>query len=133
MITCVIFSPEHNSGSHKNIAADTQHHVDCYAKEGLRTLCFTKKVHNRTCCHLSVYLSDATRAQVISLHVLQVVSDNMYESWSVNRRRALAAIDNREELIMDTAVQLETDLSLIGTMHQLNTHRSWQAPCMSVS
>ncbi|KAG7244931.1 hypothetical protein INR49_024328, partial [Caranx melampygus] len=67
---------EHNSGSQKNIAADTQYHVDCYAKEGLRTLCFTKKV----------------------------VSDKMYESWSVNRRRALAAIDNREELIMDTAI-----------------------------
>uniref|UniRef100_A0A8C4NQR4 Phospholipid-transporting ATPase n=1 Tax=Dicentrarchus labrax TaxID=13489 RepID=A0A8C4NQR4_DICLA len=70
----------------KNIAADTQHHLDCYAKEGLRTLCFTKKI----------------------------VSDKMYESWLVNRRRALAAIDNREELVMDTAVQLETNLSLLG-------------------
>lgn len=26
------------------MAADTQRHLDCYAKEGLRTLCFTKKV-----------------------------------------------------------------------------------------
>lgn len=26
------------------MAADTQHHLDCYAKEGLRTLCVTKKV-----------------------------------------------------------------------------------------
>uniref|UniRef100_A0A3B4TMJ1 P-type phospholipid transporter n=1 Tax=Seriola dumerili TaxID=41447 RepID=A0A3B4TMJ1_SERDU len=69
------------------IAADTQHHLDCYAKEGLRTLCFTKKV----------------------------VSDKAYESWSVNRQRALATIDNREELIMDTAVQLETNLSLLAT------------------
>ncbi|KAM9356749.1 phospholipid-transporting ATPase VB [Symphorus nematophorus] len=43
-----------------------------------------------------------------------VVSDKVYESWSVNRQRALAAIDNREELIMDTAVQLETNLSLLG-------------------
>ncbi|XP_051275210.1 phospholipid-transporting ATPase VB [Dicentrarchus labrax] len=77
---------EHLSGSQKNIAADTQHHLDCYAKEGLRTLCFTKKI----------------------------VSDKMYESWLVNRRRALAAIDNREELVMDTAVQLETNLSLLG-------------------
>ncbi|XP_071314005.1 phospholipid-transporting ATPase VD isoform X2 [Trachinotus anak] len=77
---------EHLSGRQKNIAADTQHHIDCYAKEGLRTLCFTKKV----------------------------VSDKAYESWSVNRQRALAAIDNREELIMDTAGQLETNLSLLG-------------------
>ncbi|XP_042349883.1 phospholipid-transporting ATPase VB [Plectropomus leopardus] len=77
---------EHLSGKQKNIAADTQHHLDCYAKEGLRTLCFTKKV----------------------------VSDKAYESWSVNRLRALAAIDNREELVMDSAVQLETGLSLLG-------------------
>lgn len=77
---------EHFSRNQKNIAADTQHHLDCYAKEGLRTLCFTKKV----------------------------VSNKMYESWSVNRQRALAAIDNREELVMDTAVQLEKNLSLLG-------------------
>ncbi|KAI3351840.1 hypothetical protein L3Q82_020667 [Scortum barcoo] len=77
---------EHLRGNQKNIAADTQHHLDCYAKEGLRTLCFTKKV----------------------------VSDKMYESWSVTRQKALAAIDNREELVMDTAVQLETHLSLLG-------------------
>uniref|UniRef100_A0A3B4XPF6 Phospholipid-transporting ATPase n=1 Tax=Seriola lalandi dorsalis TaxID=1841481 RepID=A0A3B4XPF6_SERLL len=79
-------TPYAGIGSQKNIAADTQHHLDCYAKEGLRTLCFTKKV----------------------------VSDKAYESWSVNRQRALATIDNREELIMDTAVQLETNLSLLG-------------------
>ncbi|XP_068570692.1 phospholipid-transporting ATPase VB [Cebidichthys violaceus] len=77
---------EHLSGKQKNIAAGTQHHLNCYAKDGLRTLCFTKKI----------------------------VSDKAYESWSVNRQRALAAIDNREELVMDTAVQLETDLSLLG-------------------
>ncbi|XP_062250513.1 phospholipid-transporting ATPase VB isoform X2 [Platichthys flesus] len=77
---------EHLSGSQKNIAADTQHHLDCYAKEGLRTLCITKKV----------------------------VSDKVYESWSLNRQRAQAAIENREELLMETAVQLETNLSLLG-------------------
>ncbi|KAM7389638.1 hypothetical protein PAMP_023601 [Pampus punctatissimus] len=70
----------------KKIVADTQYHLDCYAKDGLRTLCFTKKV----------------------------VSDKAYESWSVNRQRALAAIANREELIMDTSVQLETNLTLLG-------------------
>ncbi|XP_076594615.1 phospholipid-transporting ATPase VB [Chaetodon auriga] len=73
-------------GNQKKIAADTQHHLDCYAKDGLRTLCFAKKV----------------------------VSLRAYESWSVNRQRALAAIDNREELVMDSAVQLETNLSLLG-------------------
>nr|XP_019958653.1 PREDICTED: probable phospholipid-transporting ATPase VB [Paralichthys olivaceus] len=77
---------EHLRGTKRNIAADTQHHLDCYAKEGLRTLCITKKV----------------------------VSDKAYASWSLNRQRAQAAIENREELIMDNAVQLETNLSLLG-------------------
>ncbi|XP_060935102.1 phospholipid-transporting ATPase VB [Limanda limanda] len=77
---------ENLSGSRKNIAADTQHHLDCYAKEGLRTLCISKKV----------------------------VSDKVYESWSLNRQRAQAAIENREELLMESALQLETNLSLLG-------------------
>ncbi|XP_033977346.1 probable phospholipid-transporting ATPase VB [Trematomus bernacchii] len=77
---------EHLRGKQKNIATDTQHHLDFYGKEGLRTLCFTKKV----------------------------VSERVYESWLVCRRNALAAIDNREELVMETAVQLETELTLLG-------------------
>ncbi|XP_026185455.1 probable phospholipid-transporting ATPase VB [Mastacembelus armatus] len=77
---------ENLSGKLKKIAAYTQYHLDCYAKEGLRTLCFAKKV----------------------------VNDEEYEHWSVDRQRALAAIDNREELVMKTAVQLETKLSLLG-------------------
>ncbi|KAJ0050254.1 hypothetical protein NL108_014859, partial [Boleophthalmus pectinirostris] len=70
----------------KAIASDTQQHLDCYAKEGLRTLCITKKV----------------------------LSDSEYESWAVMRQQALAAMDNREQLIMDSAVQIETDLCLLG-------------------
>ncbi|KAI9539058.1 hypothetical protein NQZ68_009135 [Dissostichus eleginoides] len=77
---------EHLRGKQKNIATDTQHHLDFYGKEGLRTLCFTKKV----------------------------VSEKVYESWLVCRRNALAAIDNREELVMETAVQLETEITLLG-------------------
>ncbi|CAJ1058018.1 probable phospholipid-transporting ATPase VB [Xyrichtys novacula] len=77
---------EHLSGNQKSIAADTQYHLDCYAKEGLRTLCFAKKI----------------------------VSEELYKSWSVNRQSALAAMENREELVMDSAVQLETNLSLLG-------------------
>uniref|UniRef100_A0A7N6BNQ9 Phospholipid-transporting ATPase n=1 Tax=Anabas testudineus TaxID=64144 RepID=A0A7N6BNQ9_ANATE len=75
---------EHLSGNQKAIATKTQYHLDCYAKDGLRTLCIAKKV------------------------------DKEYASWSGNRRRALAAIDGREELIMETATQLETNLSLLG-------------------
>uniref|UniRef100_A0A3Q2DAD7 Phospholipid-transporting ATPase n=1 Tax=Cyprinodon variegatus TaxID=28743 RepID=A0A3Q2DAD7_CYPVA len=71
---------------YKSIAADTQHHLDCYAKEGLRTLCITKKV----------------------------VSENEYQRWLGERKRARAAIESREELIMQTSVQLETNLTLLG-------------------
>ncbi|XP_077589124.1 phospholipid-transporting ATPase VB isoform X2 [Stigmatopora nigra] len=77
---------EHLSGNQKNIVADTQYHLDSYAEDGLRTLCFTKKV----------------------------VSAEEYEVWSVNRKSAMAAIDGREQLITATAVQLETNLTLLG-------------------
>ncbi|XP_054890607.1 phospholipid-transporting ATPase VB [Poeciliopsis prolifica] len=77
---------ENFSGIEKNIAADTQYHLDCYAKEGLRTLCITKKV----------------------------VSESTYQSWLGERKRAQAAMECREELIMRTAVQLETNLTLLG-------------------
>ncbi|KAK7922859.1 hypothetical protein WMY93_009761 [Mugilogobius chulae] len=70
----------------KAIASDTQQHLDCYAKEGLRTLCITKKV----------------------------LSDSEYESWAVTRQQALSAMDNREKLIMESAVQIETNLCLLG-------------------
>lgn len=55
------------------------------------------------------------------LCVLQVVSDKAYQSWSVNRQMALAAMDNREELIRESAAQLETNLSLLGNIHPPNT------------
>ncbi|KAF7668688.1 hypothetical protein LDENG_00294640 [Lucifuga dentata] len=77
---------EHLSGNQKNIAAATQKHLNCYAEDGLRTLCFTKKV----------------------------LSDTLYEKWSEKRKRALAAIDNREKLLMDTTIELETNLTLLG-------------------
>uniref|UniRef100_A0AAV2MJC0 Phospholipid-transporting ATPase n=1 Tax=Knipowitschia caucasica TaxID=637954 RepID=A0AAV2MJC0_KNICA len=70
----------------KAIASETQQHLDCYAKEGLRTLCITKKV----------------------------LSDSEYESWAVTRQHALAAMDDREQLIMESAVQIETNLCLLG-------------------
>uniref|UniRef100_A0A3B3D597 Phospholipid-transporting ATPase n=1 Tax=Oryzias melastigma TaxID=30732 RepID=A0A3B3D597_ORYME len=74
------------TGQQKKIATDTQYHLDCYAKDGLRTLCITKKI----------------------------VSGREYQSWLVDRKRALAAIEGREELMMDSAVQLETQLTLLG-------------------
>lgn len=60
---------------------------------------------------------------VFLCRVLQVVSEEEYKSWAVNRQRALAAIDNREQLVMDTAEQLETNLSLLGNTRQPSTQR----------
>ncbi|XP_041929977.1 phospholipid-transporting ATPase VB isoform X1 [Alosa sapidissima] len=70
----------------KRVCSSTQRHLDMYARDGLRTLCFAKKV----------------------------VSQKEYEDWSLVRQQAISAIENREELLMDTAVQLETSLTLIG-------------------
>ncbi|KAK6297999.1 hypothetical protein J4Q44_G00310540 [Coregonus suidteri] len=64
----------------------TQRHLDWYAKEGLRTLCLAKKV----------------------------LSERAYEDWSLVRQHAVAAINNREELLMETVVHLETHLTLLG-------------------
>jgi len=38
------FHPEKLDENQKSVAANCQKHVDQYAKEGLRTLCFAKKV-----------------------------------------------------------------------------------------
>ncbi|KAM8848087.1 phospholipid-transporting ATPase VB [Synchiropus picturatus] len=70
----------------KDMIAATQRHLDCYAKEGLRTLCFTKRV----------------------------VSEQEFEIWTSEREKARAAIEGREELMMESAVKMETQLTLLG-------------------
>ncbi|XP_067104194.1 phospholipid-transporting ATPase VB [Osmerus mordax] len=70
----------------KAIAAVTQKHLDLYARQGLRTLCCTKKV----------------------------LSEKAYEDWRLWRQEANAAMDNREQLRSDTAIHLETNLTLLG-------------------
>lgn len=116
---------ENLRGIQKKIAADTQHHLDCYAKDGLRTLCFTKKVHSQIHYIYQHFLTLDELCFIFFLRVLQVVSDKEYKSWFVNRQRALAAIENREQLVMDTSVQLETNLCLLGNIHQPNTYCSY--------
>ncbi|KAM9312630.1 phospholipid-transporting ATPase VB [Gastrophryne carolinensis] len=70
----------------RKIQSRTQRHLDWYAREGLRTLCIAKKV----------------------------LSEEDFERWSSFREEAEAAIDNREELLMETAEHLETNLTLLG-------------------
>ncbi|XP_027499239.1 probable phospholipid-transporting ATPase VB isoform X1 [Corapipo altera] len=70
----------------KRIKEKTQKHLDLYARDGLRTLCIAKKV----------------------------LSEDDFQKWANFRREAEAAIENREELLMETAQHLETKLTLLG-------------------
>ncbi|KAG8591805.1 hypothetical protein GDO81_000313 [Engystomops pustulosus] len=64
----------------------TQKHLDKYAKGGLRTLCIAKKV----------------------------MTDMEYAEWLHNHTLAETSIDNREELLYESALKLETNLMLLG-------------------
>ncbi|OXB58579.1 hypothetical protein ASZ78_004402 [Callipepla squamata] len=70
----------------KNIKERTQKHLDDYARRGLRTLCIAKKV----------------------------MSDEEYMEWLNHHFLAETSIDNREELLLESAVRLETKLTLLG-------------------
>ncbi|KAI4899202.1 hypothetical protein NFI96_023595 [Prochilodus magdalenae] len=70
----------------RDIAHKTQKDLDMYAKDGLRTLCFAKKV----------------------------VSEQAYMDWQVKRQEAMSAISRKEELLMDTAADMENNLTLLG-------------------
>ncbi|KFP99022.1 putative phospholipid-transporting ATPase VD, partial [Leptosomus discolor] len=82
-------APEGTSNSEmeqKKIKERTQKHLDDYARRGLRTLCIAKKV-----------MSDAEYAEWLNHHFL-----------------AETSIDNRESLLLESAIRLETELSLLG-------------------
>ncbi|XP_060044079.1 phospholipid-transporting ATPase VD isoform X2 [Erinaceus europaeus] len=68
------------------IREKTQEHLDNYAKRGLRTLCIAKKV----------------------------MSDSEYAEWLRNHFLAETSIDNREELLLESARRLENKLTLLG-------------------
>ncbi|XP_043916326.1 phospholipid-transporting ATPase VD [Protopterus annectens] len=70
----------------KKIRARTQRHLDDYAKEGLRTLCIAKKV-----------MTDAEYTDWLNVHFL-----------------AETSIDNREELLLESATRLERNLTILG-------------------
>ncbi|XP_036096989.1 probable phospholipid-transporting ATPase VB [Molossus molossus] len=66
--------------------ARTQKHLDLYARDGLRTLCIAKKV----------------------------ISEEDFRRWASFRHEAEASLDNRDELLMETAQHLEKQLTLLG-------------------
>ncbi|KAM4826682.1 phospholipid-transporting ATPase VB-like isoform 2-T2 [Thomomys bottae] len=70
----------------KKIRIRTQNHLDLYARDGLRTLCIAKKV----------------------------VGEEDFWRWASFRREAEASLDNRDEVLMETAQHLENQLTLLG-------------------
>ncbi|XP_055034231.2 phospholipid-transporting ATPase VB [Misgurnus anguillicaudatus] len=74
------------SQAEKEIALKTQKDLDMYAGDGLRTLCFAKKV----------------------------ISEEDYRTWSAIRQEAIAAIDEKEERLMESAIYIENNFTLLG-------------------
>ncbi|XP_027005997.1 phospholipid-transporting ATPase VD [Tachysurus fulvidraco] len=70
----------------REIMKRTQRHLDDYGREGLRTLCVAKRV-------------------------LQEVE---YKAWLTEHAFAETSIENREELLLESAQRLETNLTLLG-------------------
>ncbi|XP_027622758.1 probable phospholipid-transporting ATPase VB [Tupaia chinensis] len=70
----------------RKIQARTQKHLDLYARDGLRTLCIAKKV----------------------------ISEEDFQRWASFRHEAEASLNNRDELLMETAQHLENRLTLLG-------------------
>ncbi|KAM4723867.1 phospholipid-transporting ATPase VD isoform 1-T2 [Anableps anableps] len=70
----------------RHIREQTQKHLDMYAREGLRTLCIATKV----------------------------LEEEEYEVWLKRQLMAESSIENQEELLLDSAERLETDLTLLG-------------------
>ncbi|XP_071412642.1 phospholipid-transporting ATPase VD isoform X1 [Pithys albifrons albifrons] len=75
-----------NSEIEKKIKERTQQHLDDYARRGLRTLCIAKKV----------------------------MSDTEYAEWLNYHFLAETSIDNREKLLLESAMRLESELTLLG-------------------
>uniref|UniRef100_A0A8C5KXR8 Phospholipid-transporting ATPase n=1 Tax=Jaculus jaculus TaxID=51337 RepID=A0A8C5KXR8_JACJA len=74
-------------GKHqKKIRSKTQNYLNLYAVEGLRTLCIAKRV----------------------------LSKEEYACWLQRHLEAESSVDNREELLFQSALRLETNLHLLG-------------------
>uniref|UniRef100_A0A671NEK1 Phospholipid-transporting ATPase n=1 Tax=Sinocyclocheilus anshuiensis TaxID=1608454 RepID=A0A671NEK1_9TELE len=70
-----------------SVPVKTQKDLDMYARNGLRTLCFAKKVE---------------------------VLEQEFRAWSAVRQEALSAMDEKEERLMETANFIESNFNLLG-------------------
>ncbi|CAL8298624.1 unnamed protein product [Boreogadus saida] len=68
------------------IREQTQNHLDVYARDGLRTLCIAQRV----------------------------LEEDDYRAWQKGQLLAETSIENREELLLESAQRLETNLTLLG-------------------
>ncbi|CAM5077976.1 unnamed protein product [Eretmochelys imbricata] len=74
-------------GKHqKKIQSKTQNYLNLYAVDGLRTLCIAKRV----------------------------LSKEEYANWLKSHLAAESSIENREELLFQSALRIETNLHLLG-------------------
>uniref|UniRef100_A0A8C7XJJ6 Phospholipid-transporting ATPase n=1 Tax=Oryzias sinensis TaxID=183150 RepID=A0A8C7XJJ6_9TELE len=79
--------PKGRKELYSHIREQTQKHLDAYAREGLRTLCIAKKV----------------------------LEEEEYDVWMKRQLLAESSIENREELLLESAQRLETNLTLLGS------------------
>uniref|UniRef100_A0A667GSS8 Phospholipid-transporting ATPase n=1 Tax=Lynx canadensis TaxID=61383 RepID=A0A667GSS8_LYNCA len=87
LLPCHHLSPGGAGGRHqKKIRSKTQNYLNLYAVEGLRTLCIAKRV----------------------------LSEEEYACWLQSHLEAESSLDNREELLFQSAIRLETNLHLLG-------------------
>ncbi|XP_051504011.1 phospholipid-transporting ATPase VD-like isoform X3 [Myxocyprinus asiaticus] len=77
---------EAEDGISREVMERTQRHLDQYAREGLRTLCVAKKV----------------------------LEEQEYKAWLKSHEFVETCIENREELLLESAERLETNLTLLG-------------------
>ncbi|XP_020848436.1 phospholipid-transporting ATPase VA [Phascolarctos cinereus] len=80
-------SSDDSRGKHqKKIQSKTQNYLNFYAADGLRTLCIAKKV----------------------------LSKEEYACWLQSHLEAESSLENRDELLFQSAIRLETNLHLLG-------------------
>ncbi|XP_078407140.1 phospholipid-transporting ATPase VB isoform X1 [Cetorhinus maximus] len=86
VIMDLLKEPGEEEKQQRKITYETQKYLDLYASNCLRTLCITKKV----------------------------LTDGEYKTWASLRHEAETSIDDREALILETSLRLETNLKLLG-------------------
>uniref|UniRef100_A0A672HEM9 Phospholipid-transporting ATPase n=1 Tax=Salarias fasciatus TaxID=181472 RepID=A0A672HEM9_SALFA len=83
----VIMDLSETPKGNNRVREETQKHVNFYAREGLRTLCIARKI----------------------------LEEGEYKLWQQRQLLAEKSIENREQMLLESAQRLETNLTLLGT------------------